>query len=492
MTGHRPLLVLPLVAALLAAACGAPPPRHNILLITLDTTRADHLGVYGAGPAATPALDSLARTGVIFQQARAQAAVTPVAHASLFTGLNPYQHGLRTLHGNRDYHLSDGVETLAEALAGQGYETAAFISAFPCSRRFGLDRGFALFDEEFDAPHGARVGRAGNVSTGLAQRDAARTTTRALEWLAARDRERPFFLWVHYFDPHDPLMRPPPEDVAPFMEGFPEHERMERLLGQDLAAFVEEYARQPDLMRSWLRRLYRAEVAFMDRHVGRLLGELTGTGLGARTVVAVTSDHGEGLGDHGWWGHGILYQEQIHAPLILAGPGLPPGLEIADPVRHVDVAPTLLDLAGARPFRSAPTGISLGPLLAARAAGRAPAAAEVPGPAYADSVTLMRYGAVFSRDVQEVKDDQLYAWIDGSMKWIHHRLRPGESELYDLARDPGERVNLHGARPEVAARLDAALQAERPLTETTDFSLPEDEEVRRRLRSLGYVDPGGS
>ncbi len=478
------LLLLSLVACLQAPS----PQRWNVVLITFDTTRADALGAYGGDGAVSPVFDALAARGTLFLQAQAQAAVTPVAHASILTGLNPYNHGLRTLHGNRLYHLPATVPTLAARLQDLGYETAAFISAFPCTDRFGLDQGFEVFDADFGAAPEARIGPAGNVSTGLAQRGAEATTEAARKWLAGRDGERPYFLWVHYFDPHDPLLRPPVFRQASFMDGFPRFAEMEQALGRDPEKFVADYVKDPDLMRRWLRRLYRAEVSWADAQMGRLFAAMEVHGGLERTVIAVTADHGEGLGDHDWWGHGILYQEQLHVPLALAGPGVPRDLKVGDRVRHVDLAPTLLRLAAGSAFERPVDGISLLPLMERRASGGEPGASERPGPAYADAVTLMRYGAVFDPGVSEVRDDQLYAWIDADLKWIRHRLHADRSELYDLAADPGEQVNLVPVRPRDAGRLDRALEQESPMTEEIDFSLPEDDEVRRRLRSLGYVD----
>ncbi|MFQ5766685.1 MAG: sulfatase [Acidobacteriota bacterium] len=485
---HTACLLFMMGVCLASLSCAGQGRRGiSLVLITFDTTRADRISAYGGPSGLTPHWDEAARQGVLFLKAQAQAAVTPVSHASLLTGLNPYHHGLRTLHGNRDYRLRKEVTTLAQRLGKAGFETAAFISAFPCSTRFTLDRGFETFDEQFVSGAQAHVGQAGNVSTGLAQRGAAATTDAVLRWLSGRRHDRPFFLWVHYFDPHDPLLRPPQAFLESYMQSLPHHGEMERLLSTDLAGFVAKYTDKPELMRPWLRRLYDAEIAYADAQLGRLLKELKGSGLKDRMVLALTADHGEGLGDHGWWGHGILYQEQLHVPMVLEGPGLPQGLRVHDRVRLVDLAPTLLDLSGGLQFEQLVDGISLLPLIRARALDQPVPSAAKPGPAYADSVTLMEYGAVFSRQAVEKKDDQLHAWIDSDLKWIYHRLRPAESELYDLAADPQEEINLTTRRPRAAARLQEALKATHPLTVGIDFSRPADPEVLKRLRSLGYL-----
>ena len=478
------ILVLPLLGCLVAPT----PPQWNVVLVTFDTTRADHLGSYGGNPATSPVFDAVASRGTLFLQAQSQAAVTPVARASIFTGLNPYHHGLRTLHGNRHYFLPETVPTLATMLRDEGYETAAFVSAFPCTERFGLEQGFTTFDADFGSAPEARVGTSGNVSTGLAQRGAARTTEAALAWLARRPRDKPFFLWVHYFDPHDPLLRPPLERQVTFMDGVPQYEAMDRALTEDMQGFVSTYAGQADIMRPWLLSMYDAEISWADAQMGRLLAEIDGQNLMERTLVAVTADHGEGLGDHGWWGHGVIYQEQVHVPLALAGPGVPEKLQVNDRVRHVDLAPTLLHMASGARFPGKLDGLSLWPLLERRAAGMEPRGGDRPGPAYADAVAIMRYGAIFDTGSVEAQQDQVYSWLDGDLKWIRHRLFPDKSELYDLAADPGETENLIPSRPRDAGRLDRALDAEQPMTEELDFSPPDDDEVRRRLRSLGYID----
>jgi arylsulfatase A-like enzyme/Tfp pilus assembly protein PilF len=280
---------------LLAPGCtpDAPPPdeRPSILLVTLDTTRADAMG-YESDAARTPHLDTLAARGLRFSQAYATAPMTLPSHTSMLTGLYPADHGVRE---NARY-LGGDKELLAERLRGKGYETAAFVSGLPLSRPFGLARGFGHYDDE--------------IAT---ERRAAETTERALAWLRKQAGKR-VFLWVHYFDPHEPYE--PPE---PFRSEIPDP--------------------------------YLAEVAAMDCEVGRLLDELEARTDGADVKILVAGDHGEGRGDHGEALHGnLLYQGVMRVPLLIAGRGIDAGA-VSHPVSLRRVFDTVLDWAGEdRPY----------------------------------------------------------------------------------------------------------------------------------------------
>ncbi|HYH44672.1 MAG TPA: sulfatase, partial [Thermoanaerobaculia bacterium] len=270
------LLAAVLIGAMVAAGCRAGEPGGtaagssdgaSLLLVTLDTVRADRLGGYGYAAAETPTLDRLAREGVRFAAASTNAPLTLPAHASLLTGLLPPRHGLRNNGAGR---LPE-VPTLAAVLAAAGYRTAAFVSSFVLDRRFGLDRGFAVYDDDVERDAG------GGVALD-AERRGDRTVERALAWLSAKtpetlDRERPFFLWVHLYDAHAPYAPPAPYDSR--HRGRP----------------------------------YDGEIAFADAQVGRLVAELERRGLAGRTLVAVTADHGEALGEHGELTHGLLLYE---------------------------------------------------------------------------------------------------------------------------------------------------------------------------------------
>jgi len=331
------LVLLALLPAVGLAGWLARRPRpsrvvQNVLLITIDTLRADHLGCYGDRGAATPVLDDLARRGVRFATAIVQAPLTAPSHASILTGRTPPRHGVRD---NGTFVLPEDVPTLAGAFRASGYQTAAFISGFPLERRYGLARGFDTYDDHF--PHGEDP-RAAHV-----ERRADQTTAAVLQWLARPSTRIPgsrWFLWVHYFDPHAPY-EPPPESAA-------------RVGG----------------------RTYDGEIAFVDEQVGVLLRTLDESGELARTLVVATADHGESLGEHGELTHGVfVYDATLRVPLIVAGPGVSSGLVSMTVARGIDIAPTVSDLAGVAVPAGA-EGRSLRDALSGRPMSDAPAYAE--------------------------------------------------------------------------------------------------------------------
>lgn len=294
----------------------AAASSHNVLLITLDTTRADHLGCYGYPDARTPRLDGLAREGVRFARAYAPAPLTLPAHASIMSGLYPVAHGVR----NNGHDLPAGIATLAGILKAKGFVTAAFVSSFSVDSRFGLDRGFDVYDDTFEAEQPLKGANA--------ERRAEPTFARFSAWLAGLGSRR-FFAWVHYYDPHLPYDPP-----APFRQGHP----------------------------------YDGEIAYMDHYVGAVLDLLEKRGLLDRTLVVAAGDHGEGLGDKVEMGHGVfLYEETLRVPLILRDPAVfraPRTIESA--VRLVDLAPTILDTIGLGGEAAGMQGQSLIPWLRGR------------------------------------------------------------------------------------------------------------------------------
>ncbi len=404
---------------------GGGPPA-NLVLVTLDTVRADHLGAYGAAAAVTPALDRLAREGIRFEQVSAQVPLTLPSHATILSGLLPPHHGLRN---NGIGTFPDGPATLATLLAGAGYRTGAFVGAFVLDRRFGLGRGFEVYDDEILRDPGA-----GTVLE--AERPGREVMDRALAWLGqpATDTARPFFLWIHLYDAHAPYVPP-----SPWRERHP-------------------------------GRPYDGEISAVDEQVGRLLQELQQRGLAERTVVAVAADHGEGLGDHGEQTHGLLlYETTLRVPLLLRGPGLPAGTVIRTPVALVDLAPTLAGLLGR----------SLPPPAGRALDGRDLSAGLRDGgePAPADLYAETRYPATFGWS-------PLASLRRRDLKYIAAP-RP---ELYDLAQDPGENNDLsdRSDRSDPKAGFAARLAAIEAGAVEAPRSAP-DAETRARLASLGYA-----
>lgn len=464
--GPRPVAVGGVLLTFILPTAGCkparkPPPKltdgPSVLLVTLDTTRADHLGCYGYSKRISPNLDRFADSAVLFTKAISQAAVTPVSHASILTGLNPCTHGLRVMHGLTENRLPASCVTLSEVLQSVGYQTAAFVSAFPVSKRFGLHQGFETFQADFmqELPREA-ITPEGIVNTGMNQRHAGDTTDLALDWLTTAGE--PFLLWLHYFDPHDSDLMPPQE----FLGRFPPGPR--------------------GTVRETLRYIYDLEIQYMDQQLGRVLDELERTGRLEKMVVVIVADHGEGLGDHDWWTHGILYTEQVRVPLMIRAPSSDPGQKVDYLVRCIDIMPTVLELVGlSRDNWPLMEGSSLVPLLK-------PDAGNPNYVAYCDSVNMLSYG--MHGGIRDVKDDMLFAVVDGDWKYIHHLLRETESELYNLAMDPGELNNLIGSHAGPLARLRAELKEhdflpERQLRGAWRRMSPEDVQ---RLRSLGYID----
>jgi choline-sulfatase len=402
-----------------AAAVEAPP---SIVLVSIDTTRADRLGCYGYAGAATPNLDRWAAEGVLFENAATPVPVTLPAHASLLTGLLPNRHGVRD---NGVYRLSGGMATLAELLSGRGYDSAAVVGAAVLDREYGLGRGFRVYDDR-TAPTGLLA---------IPERDARAVSDAALA--AAAGLKRPFLLFVHYFDPHADY-RPP----SPFRETFRD-------------------------------RPYDGEIAYVDRELGRLRAGLEARGLLANAVVAIVSDHGEGLGEHGEAAHGVfLYQSTVRVPWILSAPGrLPAGLRWPGFARLTDVTPTLLELAGA----PVPAGLDGRSLLGALVGGT-PSALEESWLLLESEFAHNSYGWA-----------PLHGITNGARKWIG----APRAELYDLAEDPAENRDLAAAAPGEVDRL-ARLWRER-FTEDRRAPLLGDEtdaeeaERLERLESLGYV-----
>jgi arylsulfatase A-like enzyme/Tfp pilus assembly protein PilF len=437
----------------------APPPRDaNVLLITLDTTRADHLSCYGpvapvydrrpGSPASaaseeapvidrrysyakTPNLDALAARGVRFIHAVSQVPLTLPSHACIFTGTYPEVHGLRDMGG---FVLDPRQVTLATMAKQAGFRTAAFVGSKAVGRHFGLQQGFEVYDDQMTS--GDLEGQLPGI---FPERRAAVTTDHALDWLKLHAEER-FFLWVHFYDPHEPYDPPEP--------------------------YKTRYANDP----------YSGEIAYTDEQAGRLLEFLDQRRLRERTLVVVMGDHGESLGSHGEMTHGIfIYDDTVHVPLIVAGPEIPAAKTLSSQARLIDVLPTIAEFLGLPPKPDA-QGVSLWSLIR----HNQPVIGQ--GANYAYIETLYPKTYMNWSELRGMRTDQ---W-----KFI---LAP-QPELYDLERDPQEKENVIKRHPAEADQLQKKIwEVIGPPGQNQNLAYaPVSRESQQELASLGYVSGGTS
>lgn len=442
-----------------------PPDAKSFVLVTADTLRADHLGVYGYARDTSPALDALAREGVQFEQAAVQWPKTTPSFVSMLTSTYPRTNGVTRNTGMR---LPEGLVTLAERFSDAGWATAAVVTNSNLARVFRFDQGFDVYVEAWSRPRPDDPERAAHV------------TAEALAWLGGRPPDRPFFLWVHYVDPHARYEPPAPFDGMFVGDAFYSAARRAPLHAgrdEDMGGIPARAALGARDEVDYYVAQYDAEIRYMDHEIGRLLRGIDRAGLRERTVVAFTSDHGESLGEHRYYfDHGRLpYDDCVRVPLIFRVPGGRAGLRWTRPVELVDLHPTLLALAGL-PIGSEVQGRSLLPALEGR-----------DDPA--------RAAWAFSESGYETPWQ--VAIRDEAWKLVHvpslpdRALMTGEEwELYHLAADPGEKVNLVQAEGARVARMRAALEAwERRSGKAPPATPPEiDAATAARLRALGYVD----
>jgi arylsulfatase A-like enzyme len=423
---YRWILVLGgAVATLAVAGAGyrgrVAASRPSIVLITLDTTRADRLGIYGYPRQTSPFIDSLAARGVLFTQAFVPMATTAPSHASMLTGLYPAQHQVLQNGDVLDEHLL----SLAEWLHARGYQTAGFASTRTHFRTAGFGQGFDVFDEP---PEDAPRARAGSV-----------TISNAIEWLHRRDRQRPFLLWVHLFDahlPHDPANRYPPHDAA-------DGERLVRVLTVDQRVPIDFFGGSKGLLD--LMTAYDGQLRALDRSVERLYRATED--LDGESLWIIANDHGEGLGSHHWMEHGrMLYNEQLRAVLILHFPdGRFAGRQVDCLVEHVDLFPTIADILGeSLVHEPSLMGYSLLPAISG---DRCPDRRYVLAQRRAFRNMPTNLGA-FESGNKFALQDRRYKYI----LWTD-----GPHELYDLRQDPYETRNLVGAGLPVETDLRTAL-----------------------------------
>jgi arylsulfatase A-like enzyme/Tfp pilus assembly protein PilF len=406
---------------------GVDQKALNLLVITLDTTRADRIGAYGYTDIETPTIDRLAREGVLFEQTTATAPLTLPAHCSIFTGKFPPEHGVRD---NGGFFLSPKQLTLATILRRQGLRTGAVVAAFVLDGKWGLNEGFETYVDDFD------LSKRGGFGLGDVQRPGNEVVDKALPLLEKVKGQR-FFAWLHFYDPHTPYEAPEP--------------------------FKSRYVNHP----------YNAEIAFMDSQISRVVDFLERNNLLERTIVAIIGDHGEGLNQHGEGSHGFfIYQSTARVPFIIRAPfDLLRGRRVADPVRSVDLMPTVLDLMGMPvPGKAAIAGTSLVPLMTGQKQ-------TLDLEAYAEAMYALHHFGW----------SDLRAWRAGRYKVIDAP-RP---EMYDLERDPHETTNIYAERKAVADSMIARLrQQEKEAPGENEDAKPAQEvdpETRARLAALGYV-----
>ena len=401
-----------------AAATTALKPI-NVVLITLDTVRADHLHCYGNEKIKTPNIDALAASGVLFEKAVAQTPLTQPSHASMFTGENPNVHNVRDTGG---FALQPSSVTMATILQRHGWDTAGFISASVLTKLFGFNQGFATYDDRLD-PRRSRD----PVST----RAADVTANHAIRWLQQQSG-KPFFLWVHLYDAHFPYDPP--------------------------AEFRKQYPQDP----------YDAEIAFEDQQLGHVLDAVKQKSPTQKTLVVLLSDHGEGLGDHGEYDHGVfLYDPTVRIAWIMSGPGVPAGVHVQQQAREIDLLPTVLDLMGGH-ASPAVQGTSLVPAFSGNA---------VPSNSSYEETLYPKINMGWS----ELRGIHTAHWM---------YIRAPRPELYDLDQDPGEQHNVIDAHPKEYRELDAQLKKVSRLgdsgTETVAFKQM-DQQTMNQLKSLGYT-----
>jgi arylsulfatase A-like enzyme len=427
-----------IIARMRAAEWGSTP---SVVLITLDTTRADRLGPYRYPLARTPALDRFAEEAVVFERAFSPSSSTTPSHASILTGLYPYRHGVRD---NGRFYLHPDQTTLAERLTRKGYSTAAFTSAYTVDHRFGLDQGFDVYRDSFRNARStdARSFRGIELGEGTSwERSGDETLLEALRWIERAPRQ-PSLVWLHLFDPHEPYLPP--------IKGHQEQD-------------------------------YDSEIRFVDLLLERFLRGLRASGLSDSAIVIVVGDHGQALGEHGRCCHsGSVFDSVLRVPLILRLPGQQKGHRVDRLVRTIDIVPTVLRLLDIE-SESSFDGSSLDVFFAAEGSGAAPV-----------ERTLLADSQIFSAERSSKERTQKYAIRSRDFKIVRHYVDRElvEEQVYDLRIDPGELSP--GA--EIPAPLREALLREldefvaRGRDIDTGATLLEiTDEARRKLEALGYL-----
>jgi arylsulfatase A-like enzyme len=454
------------LAAWVLAGCG-PPVLPNIVLISLDTTRADHLGVYGYAGGTSPNLDRFAERAVVYDRAYATSSWTLPTHASMFTGLLPMEHGAQSVPKGANRSLGYGVRpldesfaTLAELLGNAGYRTAAVVGGPALRRELGLAQGFQVYDDQLKSLRERVKGRR------------AEDVADAAIALVEQFGNDPWFLFVNFFDPHAPYDPP-----APYNRGLSDPDEIddrgvliEQLIAGAPPRRVSQYS---DGQREWIRRMragYDAEIRYMDLHLGRLLDAVAASPRGDATVIAITADHGESFGEHFYVSHGAhLYEHNVRVPLLIRTPDTKTAARAEAPVQNHRLFGELLSAAGV----PVPGGVD----------GRdlATATGDIVLEVQRSDLNVRMFGAFFDRDLVAIQ------------AWPHKLVvdTAGRSELFDLEKDPEELHDLAAEEPKLVRSLDAKLRA---TVESRPARYPEASRAELRpetedaLRALGYIE----
>jgi arylsulfatase len=523
-------LLLPAVMPAVSATAVNEISRKNmkperIVLVTIDTLRADHLSCYGYPRKTSPFIDSLARDGILFEKLISSSSLTAPAHASIFTSLYPVQHNLLR-NGQK---LDPSFTTMAEILQQAGYETAGFAATDMHFKSGNLDQGFSFFDEPVILRTRRTMARQKNgvidrdpetqKSDRAMYRQADATIDRAIEWIDGRIDGEKFFLWVHLYDPHMPYA--PPENILKEIKDQSEKDRTE------IASFLfnEHFINHPDFLREpgkvpSMIDNYDAEIRFVDREVQRLFNYMSEVGFNSNTLWVITADHGEGLGGHKFLTHGrLIYNEQIHIPLVLYfTSGTAKGTVVKKVIEQVDILPTIAELAGADlSGQAAPVeGASLVPLIKkrgkpfpskyafahkwaqnqdelpefvkerqkARAAFRKKLEVEMRQAGKWDNRPTR--GPVTEEDRKSFIEEK-FALQDGEFKYILNTLR--KDELYNISEDPYEVNNLigKGLKEEIKLKNAVMLKISKVKNILRREAESADKETIEKLKSLGYM-----
>ncbi|MHC5085000.1 MAG: sulfatase-like hydrolase/transferase [Planctomycetota bacterium] len=440
------LALAAVITAIVAYRHFSAPKIRHIVLISMDTTRADYLSCYGYQHKTTPNIDAVAAEAVRFEQAIAPIPLTLPSHSTMLTGTIPPYHGI---HDNLNYMLADSNLTLAEMLKASGYTTGGIISSYVLEEGFGLGQGFDTYDDEFD-----------EIDNQLgAERRGGEVSAHAIKWLD-ENRDEDFFLFLHYYDPHSPY--DPPEPYRGLFGSIAAAEAIGLTDNTSLTADTDE-------KKKVFKLTYAEELAYTDHCIGQVINKLKSLDLYDSTLLIITGDHGEAFGEREEMGHGYyIYQESIHVPLIVKLPGQQTAKTVSGAVGLIDITPTVCSLLGIE----APQYIQ----------GRDLSGALFDEPLEDDD----RYIYSESLLATKYKASPLLAVTGNRFKYIQ-TARP---ELYDLIDDPGETHNLVDAQSQRARILQDVLGVmleESLAAGTPDSALELDEESLKKLQSLGYV-----